>query len=90
MLRETDEILYSETQVLSEVYRKRGIDWLAKSLSVRAKVNRKMLYQFSTLDNRPLSGNLRMWPSVSPSEEGWVEFDYMLPGTEDPYCLNYQ
>ena len=83
VLRETDEILYSQTQALSKVYRKRGIDWLAKSLSVRAKVNQKMLYQFSTLDNRPLAGNLRMWPSVSPSEEVWVEFDYLLPGTEE-------
>ncbi len=83
MLRETDEILNSEHQVLSKVYRERGIEWLAKSLSVRAKVNQKMLYQFSTLDNRPLAGNLREWPSVSPSEKGWIEFDYIVPGTEE-------
>ena len=82
VVRETDRIVEEEVRVLSKVYRERGLDWLIKTLSVRARLTRKMLYQFASPDGQPLAGNLKSWPIAETNEDGWVEFTYVLPQSE--------
>jgi signal transduction histidine kinase len=82
VVRETDRIVEEEVRVLSKVYRERGLDWLIKTLSVRARLTRKMLYQFASPQGQPLAGNLKSWPIAKTDEDGWVEFTYVLPQSE--------
>jgi len=82
VVRETDRIVEEEVRVLSKVYRDRGLDWLIKTLSVRARLTRKMLYQFASPEGQPLAGNLKSWPVSKSDGDGWVEFTYVLPQSE--------
>ena len=82
VVRETDRIVEEEVRVLSKVYRERGLDWLIKTLSVRARLTRKMLYQFASPEGQPLAGNLKSWPVSKSDGDGWVEFTYVLPQSE--------
>lgn len=76
LVRETDATLKSEITGLAEQYIEHGLDRLVQVIAhrIRTDDSGNMLYLFATPDNRPLAGNLREWPSVTPDQDGWVEF----------------
>lgn len=76
VVRENDATLKSEITGLAEQYIEHGLDRLLAVIAHRIRNDEKgeMLYLFATRDNRPLGGNLRVWPAVRPDAEGWIEF----------------
>ena len=74
---QTDQIIEAEITGLSEQYQRLGLRGLAESVMNRTlHSSQGELYLLSDSQHRPLAGNLDTWPSVSPSPDNFVEFDY--------------
>ena len=81
MSNQTDAIIEAEITGLAEQYRERGLNGLAETISDRLErdPDSSSVYLFAAPDRRPLAGNLSFWPQVSPSADGWLDFEFRDP-----------
>lgn len=77
-VRETDATLKAEITGLAEQYIEHGLDRLVNVIAHRIRTDDSgdMLYLFATPENKPLAGNLSVWPEVVPDADGWLEFSH--------------
>lgn len=73
--RQTDDIITAEREGLHEQLRLLGMSGLV--LTIRDRLTRnndgRTIY-LVTYPDRPIEGNLSGWPSVSPTDLGWITF----------------
>jgi signal transduction histidine kinase len=81
MSKQTDATIEAEITGLAEQYRERGLNGLADTISDRLErdPDSSSVYLFAAPDRRPLAGNLSFWPQVSPSADGWLDFEFRDP-----------
>jgi len=76
MLRQTEATIEAEITGLAERYDLSGLPGLSKIISdrlTRQKAGRSV-YLLADQQFKPILGNLRSWPQVQPSEQGWISF----------------
>ena len=76
MLRQADETIEAEIEILAERYRSSGLAGLTALLNERLgpQPMGSSIYLLADANRRPLVGNLSGWPEGQPDAEGWIEF----------------
>jgi signal transduction histidine kinase len=77
MVRQTEATIEAEITGLAERYDLSGLPGLSKVINDRLsrQRTRSSLYLLTDSQFKPIIGNLKKWPQVQPSEEGWMSFD---------------
>jgi signal transduction histidine kinase len=85
MLRQTEATIEAEITGLAERYDLSGLPGLSKVIGERLSRQKSgnSLYLLTDPKFKPLIGNLRGWPEVKPSEQGWISFTINRPNDED-------
>lgn len=78
MVRQTEATIEAEIIGLAERYDLSGLPGLSKVIGERLSRRRSgtSLYLLTDPQYRPIIGNLKQWPNVQPSEQGWMSFDF--------------
>ena len=78
--RQIDATIESEILGLAEQYERRGLNGLVDVLTERVSRSDDggSIYLFADSGLRPISGNLRRWPSATPAADGQIEFETSL------------
>jgi signal transduction histidine kinase len=78
MANQTDATIRAEITGLAEQYRERGLDGLVETISERLErdPDSSSVYLFASSRLSPLAGNLSAWPDVSPTDDGWLNFEF--------------
>lgn len=81
MDRQTDLTIEAEIRGLAERYRELGLAGLTLALSERvaADPHGTSVYLLTDDDYTPLVGNLKRWPDVRESKDGWMSFRLRQP-----------
>ncbi|WP_455221665.1 sensor histidine kinase [Kaarinaea lacus] len=81
MANQTDATIKAEITGLAEQYRERGLNGLVLTISERLErdPDSSSVYLFASPNLSPLAGNLSAWPDVSPTEDGWLNFEFKDP-----------
>lgn len=81
MANQTDATIEAEITGLAEQYRERGLNGLAETISNRLErdPNSSLVYLFASPNLTPLAGNLSAWPDVTPTADGWLNFEFKDP-----------
>jgi signal transduction histidine kinase len=81
MANQTDATIRAEITGLAEQYRERGLNGLVETISERLErdPDSSSVYLFASSKLSPLAGNLSAWPDVSPTNEGWLNFEFKDP-----------
>ncbi len=84
MLRQTEATIEAEITGLAERYDLSGLPGLSKVISERLSRQKSgnSLYLLTDPQFKPIIGNLRNWPEVKPSEQGWISFAISRPNDE--------
>jgi len=81
MANQTDATIRAEITGLAEQYRERGLNGLVETISERLErdPDSSSVYLFASSRLLPLAGNLSAWPDVSPTDDGWLNFEFKDP-----------
>jgi signal transduction histidine kinase len=81
MAMQTDATIILESEGLTEQYRHEGIHELIAVINERIQKNPNdsSIYLLTGHDYIPLAGNLRRWPLVQETSEGWLNFPLKNP-----------
>jgi signal transduction histidine kinase len=81
MANQTDATIEAEITGLAEQYRERGLNGLAETISKRLErdPDSSLVYLFASPNLSPLAGNLSAWPDVTPTADGWLNFEFKDP-----------
>ena len=81
MANQTDATIEAEITGLAEHYRQRGLRGLADSINDRLErdPDSSSVYLFASPNYTPLGGNLSAWPNVTPTANGWLNFEFKDP-----------
>ncbi len=85
MARQIDATIGAEIQGLAEQYRRRGLTGLSVVIAERAARDPAGagVYLLADKNAKPLVGNLEVWPTAEPDDDGWVDFRLLQPVTDD-------
>ena len=84
LVRQTDETIAAEIQGLSEQYSSGGIAQLVRTVRARSRRPGDGLYFVGDIRARYLVGNLDGLPDTSPTEAGWVDFEFARSENSEP------
>ena len=81
MANQTDATIEAEITGLAEQYRERGLNGLVTTITERLErdPDSSSVYLFASPNFTPLAGNLSAWPDVSPTTDGWLNFQFRDP-----------
>ncbi len=85
MVRQTKATIEAEITGLAERYDLSGLPGLSKVINERLSYQKtkSSLYLLTDPQFKPIIGNLKNWPAVQPSAEGWMSFEIDRGGTDD-------
>jgi signal transduction histidine kinase len=77
MLRQTEATIQAEITGLAERYDLSGLPGLSKVISERLARQKSgtSVYLLTDPQFKAILGNLKSWPQVQPSEQGWISFE---------------
>ncbi len=89
MVRQSDETIQVEIKGLSEQYQRRGLDALARIISLRVSRDpgRSSVYLLTRPDNNRITGNLNAWPDVEIPPQGWLNFTLEVGPDKEPQMV---
>jgi len=81
MANQTDATIEAEITGLAEQYRERGLNGLVTTIAERLErdPDSSSVYLFASPNHIPFAGNLSAWPDVSPTPDGWLNFEFQDP-----------
>jgi signal transduction histidine kinase len=76
--QEADETIEAEAAGLKIQFQQNGMEGVARVIGARISVDSKGagVYLLADAELKPIFGNLRQWPNLTPAEDGWVTFDH--------------
>tara|TARA_R110002096_G_scaffold34408_11_gene98264 strand:- start:2414 stop:3748 length:1335 start_codon:yes stop_codon:yes gene_type:complete len=76
MERQTNTVIETDIEALSEVYQRDGLRGLIATIESRIDRDpaRSSIYLVADAARNPVVGNISAWPDSMPNEEGWMEF----------------
>lgn len=76
MERQTNTVIETDIEALSEVYQRDGLRGLIATIESRIERDpaRSSIYLVADAARNPVVGNISAWPDSMPNEEGWMEF----------------
>lgn len=81
MERQTDTVIETDIEALSEVYQRNGLRGLIATIESRIERDpeRSAIYLVADAARNPVVGNISAWPDSMPNPEGWIEFSLAEP-----------
>jgi len=78
MSNQTDATIAAEVTGLAEQYRQRRLEGLIAVIRKRLELDpdSSLVYLLTTPDYTPLIGNLSTWPDITPTSDGWLNFQF--------------
>lgn len=76
MERQTNTVIETDIEALSEVYQRDGLRGLIATIESRIERDpgRSSIYLVADAGRKPVVGNISAWPDSMPNDEGWIEF----------------
>lgn len=76
MERQTNTVIETDIEALSEVYQRDGLRGLIATIESRIERDprRSSIYLVADAARNPVVGNVSAWPDSMPNAEGWIEF----------------
>lgn len=76
MDRQTNTVIETDIEGLSEVYQRGGLRGLITIIEARIERDpaRSSIYLVADAARKPVVGNISAWPESTPNAEGWIEF----------------
>jgi signal transduction histidine kinase len=77
--QEADETVEAEGAGYKFIFQQQGLEGIAQAINLRASIDQRNtgIYLLADADLKPLIGNLREWPKLTPTDNGWVSFDHV-------------
>jgi signal transduction histidine kinase len=76
MDRQTNTVIETDIEALSEVYQRDGLRGLIATIESRIERDpgRSSIYLVADAARNPVVGNISAWPESMPNADGWIEF----------------
>ena len=76
MDRQTNTVIETDIEALSEVYQRDGLRGLIATIESRIERDpgRSSIYLVADAERNPVVGNISAWPQRMPNADGWIEF----------------
>jgi len=86
--QEADDTIEAEATGLNNQFQRNGLEGLARVIGARVSIDPQGagVYLLADANLKPIFGNLKQWPNLTPDEDGWVTFDHVdSKGETMPY-----